>query len=615
MHQTPHLPPVINPLLRNARKFLLVAVLLLSGSAGWPMRAQAQSITVNNPEKNTNYTLVSGQTLTIASNVKYAGTITVTGSTVTIINNGEIAGNVTVNAGVTSIVINNAGTVSSGNIVLNAPTTINNGYDGTAIATGAAWTGYVGANFKAAPTITNYATWTAQIQPLPGGAIMNQSSGTWSAYMTNSGSLTITNAGTWSGQIQTPTGTPTYTVTNTGTWSGDFQPAGATTIANSGTWSGSGVEYGSSLTVNHTAGTWTAGLNSGTSLTVNNSATWTKGINFPPTGPNSFTNQSGATTNFDAYVQTSTGATTITNSGSMTFTAGMSDITSQSSLTNNRGAVIGITGQLVNSGLIANAGQISVSQNFVNNASGTVSGPAAPYRGSIMETGGQSTNAGIFGSDGYLNFCGPTPYISSTNGFNQSSSTSKIGPNTTFCSARPLPVELTSFTARRVPGRVLVQWNTASERNSARFILERSADGQQFGAIQTVAAQGNSTQPVAYAATDAAPLAGTAYYRLRQLDQDGSVTFSSEVIVFADPNLRVSLYPNPATDHLTLDLTTAPAAPCEVRLVGLTGQVWRIITLMGGARREIPLAGVPAGLYLLQVRTSRGCTVQRLEKQ
>ena len=110
---------------------------------------------------------------------------------------------------------------------------------------------------------------------------------------------------------------------------------------------------------------------------------------------------------------------------------------------------------------------------------------------------------------------------------------------------------------------------------------------------------------------------GTSYYRLRQVDRDGAVAYSPVARVHVVPGpLPIVAYPNPATDRLTLDLTAIPAAePCAVRVLTLAGQVMRSETLAGGRVQEMPLAGLPAGLYLLQVRTAQGSTVQRLEKR
>ncbi len=85
----------------------------------------------------------------------------------------------------------------------------------------------------------------------------------------------------------------------------------------------------------------------------------------------------------------------------------------------------------------------------------------------------------------------------------------------------PLPVELVHFDAKCDDGRVLVAWSTGSESNSARFEVERSADGAEFELIGTVQAAGNSVSSIDYSYVDERPLS-TGYYRLRTVDLDGS---------------------------------------------------------------------------------------------
>lgn len=72
-------------------------------------------------------------------------------------------------------------------------------------------------------------------------------------------------------------------------------------------------------------------------------------------------------------------------------------------------------------------------------------------------------------------------------------------------------MELVRFDAKAA-GRVAhLTWATASERNSAWFVMERSADGRDFRALGRVAAAGTTTAPHTYAWTDAAPLVGINY--------------------------------------------------------------------------------------------------------
>ncbi|GAB3876852.1 hypothetical protein GCM10028824_35430 [Hymenobacter segetis] len=537
-----------------------ILLLAIAGTAG---QAQAQTYDVGNSTKKSDFNLKAGESISIRFNVKYEGTITIEGNNATIVNNGgDITGTVLVKSGVLGTVITNLGDVTSQNITLNAPVTINNG---SATVTNATWTGYVDNRFAASGiVINNYANWGSQINGLPSGTINNN--GTWTAY---------------------------------------FTPTGTTVINNRGNWTASDLNYSGSLTINHFSGSWTTNLNPGTALAINNSATWTRGFNFPSTGPNSFVNNAGATATLDRALGMGSN-TTITNSGAMTLTQGMGDISANSLLTNSRGATFRVTGQLVNYGTVSNAGVVSTTANFANMSGGSMTGPAAPYRGSFT-TSGYSSNAGAFGMVGRLDFC------DSGNAIGFDSQTGSVGPSTSFCSLRPLPVELTAFTAEAVKGTVQLRWNTATERNSAWFVVERSATGKEFSTVREVAAQGNSTTATDYATTDAAPLAGLSYYRLRQVDLDGSAEYSPVVTVGRKASYEsLNFYPNPATDRLTLDLTAATATPCEMRLLSLTtGQLLRHDTLVGGQLQEISLAGIPAGLYVLKV----GSAVQRIEKR
>lgn len=93
--------------------------------------------------------------------------------------------------------------------------------------------------------------------------------------------------------------------------------------------------------------------------------------------------------------------------------------------------------------------------------------------------------------------------------------------------SQPLPVELVSFTAEALGADALLKWATASEKNNDRFEVEASADGRSFRRIGQVPGHGSSTQPHTYQLTDAAIArygASVVYYRLRQVDADGTAS-------------------------------------------------------------------------------------------
>lgn len=190
--------------------------------------------------------------------------------------------------------------------------------------------------------------------------------------------------------------------------------------------------------------------------------------------------------------------------------------------------------------------------------------------------------------------------------------------------AVPLPVSLTAFEASLVGGQVRLNWQTASERANAYFAIERSLDGRAFSALGTVAGQGSTNTATRYVFTDAGTdqqaAAGAVYYRLRQVDLDGSSTYSPVRIVgsvVAAP--AVSLYPNPAALATTLDLRALPSTTYLVQLLDATGRVAQEQEFVGGQSHSLSLTDLPSGIYLVLISGStpnsqRVHYTQRLER-
>lgn len=97
----------------------------------------------------------------------------------------------------------------------------------------------------------------------------------------------------------------------------------------------------------------------------------------------------------------------------------------------------------------------------------------------------------------------------------------------------PLPVEYISILFKNENGVVVGEWETASEINSDYFSVERSTDGINFTTIGNVFASGNSTWPVNYEFIDRSTTPGKLYYRLNQVDYDGTAHLSGSYAVYA----------------------------------------------------------------------------------
>ena len=157
-----------------------------------------------------------------------------------------------------------------------------------------------------------------------------------------------------------------------------------------------------------------------------------------------------------------------------------------------------------------------------------------------------------------------------------------------------------------------MNWRTASEKDNDHFDVERSLNGTDFVKIGQVKGQGNSTAPTAYALTDAgigAKGSGAVYYRLQQVDPDGTATYSPVRAVRFGQGLvpAFSVYPNPATAETTLDLTLLPAGSYRVSLVDAIGRVVLDVTLEAGFAHPLRLTSLASGTYAVLLRgTSAG---------
>ncbi|MBH8558496.1 FG-GAP-like repeat-containing protein [Hymenobacter negativus] len=172
--------------------------------------------------------------------------------------------------------------------------------------------------------------------------------------------------------------------------------------------------------------------------------------------------------------------------------------------------------------------------------------------------------------------------------------------------ATPLPVVLTRFAATgptgHGPAAVRLAWATASEQNSQAFEVERSTNGVAFATIGTVTAAGTSSTARAYELLDAKLPADAAllYYRLRQMDLDGTFSYSPvRTVALVGAATGVGLFPNPTTSGATL-LGAQPGT--AVTVYDALGRPVATATAdaSGTAALTLPV-GLPAGVYLVRV--------------
>ena len=169
----------------------------------------------------------------------------------------------------------------------------------------------------------------------------------------------------------------------------------------------------------------------------------------------------------------------------------------------------------------------------------------------------------------------------------------------------PLPVTLLYFTAKPEGDRVQLAWATTQEINADRFRIEHSLDLTEYTLVGEINAKGTTDERQYYGLTDLNPQPGINYYRLKQIDRDGSTQiFKPVAAIIRDSEPVVTVYPNPAdTDRIHLRLWNADDA--SVRLLTITGQsVSGQLQRTPGEADFRPDQSLPLGFYWLEITTT-----------
>lgn len=168
----------------------------------------------------------------------------------------------------------------------------------------------------------------------------------------------------------------------------------------------------------------------------------------------------------------------------------------------------------------------------------------------------------------------------------------------------PLAIALTEINAVNKDNANIVSWQTASAAASDIFTLERSQNGKEFSAIATLPVQPGVSD---YQYTDSKPFSGINYYRLKMTDKAGQTSYSKVVIANVGTNspAALSVYPNPATDNVTVYTGTSNG---QMIISDMNGKVLKTATVYSDAT-TINLSDLAKGVYLL--RYTNGETTQQ----
>ena len=165
-----------------------------------------------------------------------------------------------------------------------------------------------------------------------------------------------------------------------------------------------------------------------------------------------------------------------------------------------------------------------------------------------------------------------------------------------------VPVQFSKFNATCNDKGASIQWATAQEQNTKAFDVEKSYSGNDWKKIASIQAAGNSTVEKSYQYLDIN--AGAAFYRLKQIDNDGKFTYTSAATTNCiAKNIDVVLYPVPAKDVLNITISSLKNTKATLAIYDATGKQIKIMNenlLVGTNNIQLDLVGFVSGQYILR---------------
>jgi subtilisin-like proprotein convertase family protein len=225
----------------------------------------------------------------------------------------------------------------------------------------------------------------------------------------------------------------------------------------------------------------------------------------------------------------------------------------------------------------------------------------------IIKAAGSSTPAQHHNTWSALTF-GATPVTGTSN-----TDFSVTGTSTGFSwfgagsgNNNPLPVELLSFTGLCDEGIINLTWQTASEFNSSHFDVEKSRDGENWQLLTTLPSAGTSNELITYQSTDQNGTEGNNYFRLRQVDIDGTEKLYDPINVSCSEVTTgyFSSFPNPSGTSFQVVVNNKELiGACTLNMVDASGKVieQRTIDVKEGINLFVINQELNPGIYFLNI--------------
>jgi hypothetical protein len=237
----------------------------------------------------------------------------------------------------------------------------------------------------------------------------------------------------------------------------------------------------------------------------------------------------------------------------------------------------------------------------------------------LNKDGSSTRPSGSVGVVGHYNVAGmawdaniSAVYNSMTSSWSVTGYTGSFSPFIVASPGAVLSTELLNITAKAVNNTNLVSWETGTETNNKGFDVERKSANGTWVSLGFVKGIGKAST---YTFEDKAPLS-ISYYRLRQIDFDGTETLSKVVSVNQSTKGRISITPNPTSDKVNINLNQNDVSneTATIVLSDMTGRQVLTQTTTASAF-QLDLSNLAKGMYVVTVQSNNAIYQEKIIRQ
>ncbi|HET8573794.1 MAG TPA: T9SS type A sorting domain-containing protein [Edaphocola sp.] len=190
-----------------------------------------------------------------------------------------------------------------------------------------------------------------------------------------------------------------------------------------------------------------------------------------------------------------------------------------------------------------------------------------------------------------------------------------------FTVSSPLPIKMSLLKGKLTKDdHVSLSWDTYEEQNNYHFEIQRSRDGLKFVTIDSLFPKGRSNNNITvYSYLDKKVVNDRVFYRLRQVDNDGRISYSNVVYlaVKGDKDIIVKIHPNPAKTSVMVHVQGNIPSGAEIQLTDVTGKVIDKVAVSAKDMNmpTLDISGLPSGIYLVKYVDKNQEITQKLTKE